>query len=63
MLSNIKTIDEHAHAHAHAPMDERCELDTCQVFTYNQNGSSYFLLTFNFLFKMVHHTPTTMIKT
>jgi hypothetical protein len=35
MLSNIKTIDE---KNTCTPMDEQCELDTCQVLTYNQTG-------------------------
>lgn len=34
--------------HAHAPMDEQCELDHVK---------------FSLITKMVHHTPTTMIKT
>jgi hypothetical protein len=42
-------------------MDEQCELDTCQVLIYNQTKLT--LKTFNFLFKIVHHTPTTMIIT
>jgi hypothetical protein len=48
-------MNKHMHTY-----DEQCELDPCQVFIYNQTG--WMLKTLNFLFKMVHHTLTTMIK-